>query len=170
MLPPTDDIDPQRYLALLRALAEEGNAKAQHNLGGMLLKGLGVERDPVAAAEWFRRAASQGDPHARHNLGVMCLQGIGMEKDPDRAAVWFRQAALQGDPRSAHALGMLYADGKGVDRDPARAYLWLSRALPGVPDEWLRPLRERIRQLEDLLDADTLRQVKGRIPNLSAED
>ncbi|MBF0293797.1 MAG: sel1 repeat family protein [Magnetococcales bacterium] len=170
MLPPTDDIDPQRYLALLRALAEGGNPKAQHNLGGMLLKGLGVERDPVAAAAWFERAALQGDPHAQHNLGVMCLQGIGMEKDPAQAAAWFRKAALQGDPRSAHALGMLHADGKELDRDPLRAYLWLSRALPGIPDEFLRPLRERIRQLEDQLDPDDLRQAKKRIPHPGAED
>ncbi|MEO5331368.1 MAG: sel1 repeat family protein [Magnetococcus sp. YQC-5] len=147
MMPPTEQIDPERYLALVMALAKEGNAKAQHNLGALYLKGLGVPNDPALAAEWFTKAGDQDEMQSQHNLGILYLRGIGVPRDPRRAFVWFRRAALQGDSKSAHCLGSLYAEGVGVKQDLVRAYIWWSRAMPGVPE----PLQEQIHQALDVL-------------------
>src|SRR6185503_16844240 len=44
----------------LQRAAERGIAKAQYSLGKCYRDGVGVKRDPVAAARWFERAAYQG--------------------------------------------------------------------------------------------------------------
>jgi len=77
-------------------LAEQGHAKAQHNLGLMYRQGMGVEKDFTAAAEWYRRAAEQGIAIAQHNLGVLYYEGDGVEQDYTAAAEWYRRAAEQG--------------------------------------------------------------------------
>lgn len=52
--------------ALLRPLANEGDADAQNALGKMMLAGgPGVARDNGAALAWFRKAAAQGHAEAK---------------------------------------------------------------------------------------------------------
>ena len=48
-------------LDLWAPLAQQGEARAQSNMGAAFLEGRGVERDPQKAAAWLRRAAEQGD-------------------------------------------------------------------------------------------------------------
>jgi TPR repeat protein len=45
--------------------AEQGNAKAQTNLGVMYANGQGVPQDYVLAHMWFNLAAAQGDPNGK---------------------------------------------------------------------------------------------------------
>ena len=55
--------DTGDYAAALREwrpLAEQGDAKAQYNLGVMYAKGEGVAQDYAQAAEWYNLAAAQG--------------------------------------------------------------------------------------------------------------
>ena len=56
-------------LKLLRPLAEQGHADAQHNLGVMYINGRGVPQDYAEAVKWFRLAAEQGHAVAQYNLG-----------------------------------------------------------------------------------------------------
>src|SRR5450759_5896769 len=46
-------------IRVFRALAEQGNAKAQSTLGVMYRRGQGVSRNPVRAFLWFSRAAAR---------------------------------------------------------------------------------------------------------------
>ncbi|GBF25059.1 secretory immunoglobulin A-binding protein EsiB [bacterium MnTg02] len=46
-------------LRLLRPLAEQGDAKAQFNLGVMYVRGAGVPRDHVVAHKWLNLAANR---------------------------------------------------------------------------------------------------------------
>ncbi len=55
--------------------AAKGSAEAQNALGGMYVKGLGVEKNNVEAVKWFRQAAAKGSAEAQNNLGVMYTQG-----------------------------------------------------------------------------------------------
>ncbi len=48
-----------------RPLAEQGNAKAQFNLGVMYDRGLGVPQDYAEAVKWYRKAAEQGHAGAQ---------------------------------------------------------------------------------------------------------
>ncbi len=77
----------------LRPLAEQGNAEAQHYLGFMYFKGLGVPEDDAEAMKWFRKAAEQGHAGAQHNLGFMYFKGRGVPQDYVQAHMWNNLAA-----------------------------------------------------------------------------
>jgi TPR repeat protein len=55
-------------IRVFRAMAAQGNAKAQGVLGAMYRRGQGVSRSPVRAFLWFSRAAASGDPQAKAEL------------------------------------------------------------------------------------------------------
>jgi uncharacterized protein len=52
-------------LRLLRPLAEQGVAPAQHDLGVMYANGQGVPQDYATAVSWYRKAAEQGLAHTK---------------------------------------------------------------------------------------------------------
>ena len=58
-------------LAQLRALAEQGNAVAQYNLGYMYGNGYGVPEDHVLAYMWFNLSAAQGVEVAQGNKDII---------------------------------------------------------------------------------------------------
>jgi TPR repeat protein len=62
--------DYAKALRLIRPLANNGDARAQFNLGLMYVTGQGVQQDNAAAALWFREAAEQGYALAQSNLGT----------------------------------------------------------------------------------------------------
>ena len=55
-------------IRVFRAMAEQGNPKAQSVLGVMYRRGQGVLRSPVRAFLWFSRAAARGDAKAKAEL------------------------------------------------------------------------------------------------------
>jgi TPR repeat protein len=55
-------------MRVFRALAEQGNAKAQNVLGVMFRKGEGVPKSPARAHMWFSFAAKRGEAGARAEL------------------------------------------------------------------------------------------------------
>ena len=64
-----------------RLAAEQGDASAQYNLGGMYANGEGVLKDEAEAVRWYRMAANQGNASAQYNLGAMYANGRGVLKD-----------------------------------------------------------------------------------------
>jgi TPR repeat protein len=115
-------------LTLYRALAEQGSARAQDNLGVMYESGLGVPKSHAEALKWYRLAAAQGNRDAQNNLGVMYEYGHGVPRDPAEAVQWYRKAAAQGDTNAQHNLGNAYQSGLGVAQDHAEALAWYRRA------------------------------------------
>ena len=61
------------------SLAEQGNAKAQFNLGVMYEVGQGVKQDDFEAVKWYRQAAEQGEANAQAILGFSYLLGKGIQ-------------------------------------------------------------------------------------------
>ena len=59
--------DYARAVKWFRLAAEQGDAKAQSNLGVIYAKGEGVAQDYVLAQMWFNLAAAQGDESAVKN-------------------------------------------------------------------------------------------------------
>lgn len=80
----------------LRQAAEQGDARAQVNLGLMYERGDGVPKDGREAAQWYRRAAEHGEAMGQNNLGVMYERGDGVPKDLVFAYMWFNLSAAQG--------------------------------------------------------------------------
>ena len=69
------------YAAALRewrALAEQGHAPAQLELGGLYFMGKGVPQDYAEAVKWYRKAAEQGNILAQDMLGLMYKKGKGV--------------------------------------------------------------------------------------------
>ena len=112
-----------------KELAENGNAKAQNNLGILYRKGLGVERDSAEAFKWYKMAANQNFAKAQFNLGLMYKQGNGIEQDMKKALRWYRKSAINGYTRAQYALGLRYEKGNGVRRNLVNSLKWLNLAL-----------------------------------------
>lgn len=83
-------------IAELRRAAEQGDAKAQLNLGMMYYFGKVVPQDYSKTIQWFRRAADQGFAMAQLNLGGMYYKGQGVPQDYVAAHMFFNLAAANG--------------------------------------------------------------------------
>ena len=119
----------RKLLADIRTKAEKGDAQSQFELGNAFYIGsLGVAKDQVEAAKWYRRAAEQDLPEAQHNLGVSYADGQGVAKDEAEAVKWFRKAAEQNLPEAQFNVGIYYHEGRGVTRDDKEAVKWYRKA------------------------------------------
>ena len=65
---PEDDAEAVKWY---RKAAEQGDADAQSNLGGMYANGWGVPEDDGEAVKWYRKAAEQGHASGQYNLGLI---------------------------------------------------------------------------------------------------
>src|ERR1035437_6669866 len=70
--------DYATVLRLMRPLAEQGDAVAQHNLGVIYENGLGVPQNYAEAVKWYRLAAEQGYGPSQFNLGLLYDKGRGV--------------------------------------------------------------------------------------------
>jgi len=120
--------DYAEALKIFRPLAEQGNAKAQSNLGVMYNNGQGVTQDYKEAVKWYGLAAAQGDASAQHLLGTMYDNGQGVTQDFKEAVKWYRLAAAEGVAIAQFDLGLMHAIGEGVTQDYASAYMWFDLA------------------------------------------
>ena len=89
--------DYETALVEFRPLAEQGDARAQFNLGAMYLNGWGVPRDVGEALRWYRLAADHGLADAQFIVGFMYGAGRGVRQDTVAARRWYRKAAEHGD-------------------------------------------------------------------------
>src|SRR2546426_3476464 len=95
-----------------RKAADQGDARAQNNLGAMYESGRGVPQSYTEAIRWYRLAADQGDATAQNNLGSM--YGRGLRQNYAEAVEWIRLAADQGDGKAQDNLGVMNQNGQGV--------------------------------------------------------
>ena len=111
---------------LMKSLADE-NPLAAHDLGVLLLKGMGCQADEDEAQRWFQKAlagfqkaaATEKKPaYFQYRVGKMYAMGYGVEQDYLEAARWYERAVQDNNyPFAAYALGCLYLWGQGVERD-----------------------------------------------------
>jgi len=83
-----------------KKLAEQGDTKAQYNLGVMLEKGHGTIQDYKEAFKWHTLAAEKGDSDAQNYLGFLYGRGRGVLQDKVLAHMWFNISSSNG---SEHA-------------------------------------------------------------------
>ena len=76
-----------------RKAANQGDARAQYNLGLVYTDGQGVAQDYAEAANWYRLAAGQGHFIAQYNLGLMYADGKGVAHDFVQAHMLLNLAA-----------------------------------------------------------------------------
>lgn len=89
---------------MIRASAEQGKTTAQHLLGAMYRRGIGVEADQQEGFYWCKRAAEEGLLEAQFQLGLMYLEGEGVASDEAKAIEWLWAAADRGYPQASEVL------------------------------------------------------------------
>ena len=90
-----------------RPLAEQGQVKAQHNLGVIYHKGRGVPQNYAQAIYWYRKASEQGFGLSQFNLAEMYAGGLGMPQDYVQAYKWYSVANANGDTKGKFARDVL---------------------------------------------------------------
>lgn len=93
----TDPADRERGLALMRAAADNGDAKAANNLGFLLAYPTDTNVAPSyrEAQYWLGRAAAEGLPTAQAQLADLLKAGLGSAPDTARAEALYA-AAIEG--------------------------------------------------------------------------
>lgn len=112
-------------LERLSPMAEQGDARAQFDIGFMHAYGWSFRRSPTEATAWYRNAAEQGLAIAQHFLGLAYVNGDGVRPDDEEAARWFGRAAAQGFASSQYLLGLMLLDGRGLQQDVVQGYAWI---------------------------------------------
>ena len=94
-----DAYDRGEFEAALKAwqpLAEQGDARAQFNVGVIHFNGQDVPHDPIKAVKWYSAAANQGYGPAQANLAFMYETGQGVLQNYVEAYKWSTLAARHG--------------------------------------------------------------------------
>lgn len=122
---------------LMRELADE-NPLAAHDLGVLLLKGMGCQADEDEAQHWFQKAMTRFQKAAstekkpayfQYRVGKMYAMGYGVEQNHLESARWYERAVQHDNyPFAAYALGCLYLRGQGVElnREKGLEYIQLA--------------------------------------------
>jgi TPR repeat protein len=85
------------------AATERGSGDAAFELSMLYATGLGVDRDPATALEWYTKAANSGHAKSAYTAAVMHLtDDRGLPVDEEQAAVHFSQAEELGFDVDAH--------------------------------------------------------------------
>jgi len=93
-------------LPFLNDLAQQGNARAQYQLGLFYLNGLSVEKSSEKALVWLMKSA-KFDKKASYLLGDLYQQGSTFPKNLTKAKRYFELAIKQGDQRAKTKLSRL---------------------------------------------------------------
>ena len=123
-----DDGDYETMVALLRPLAEKGDAEAQFRLGYRYDNGEGVAQDYAQAIYWYEQSAMQNYAGAECNLGWLYENGNGVSQDFYKAFAWYERSARHGSVWGQVNLADLYEHGNGVAQDYAAAFAWYEKA------------------------------------------
>lgn len=114
--------------AILRALAEKGDVRAQAELGGLIISGARSAQDTREGVMWIKSAAEKGNAISQYNLGNLYLEGKAVPLDYKEAMSWLLKAADQNVPEAQLNIASMFADGEGVTQDYKEAAKWLKIA------------------------------------------
>lgn len=113
-------------------LAGSGDAKAQYYLAYMLDTGLGMGKDIVAAARWYKKSADQNYLPAVVYMGYIYSTGHGVTRDDKEAFKWYAKAANMGDAIAQNNLASMLRAGQPYRQDLETAAKWFyASALQG---------------------------------------
>ena len=100
----TEEID-STAIKVLQNLARAGDTSAQIKLGGLYLRGEGVNQNHKLAFKWYSRAAEIGFGNANLRLGGLYENGHGTPRNRRLAFDKFKLAADKGVPEASVKLG-----------------------------------------------------------------
>lgn len=120
---------PEDALAFFARAAAAGSARALGAIGELHERGIGVPRNPLEAAGWYRKAMAMGDEESRARLGMMTLAGpAATPRAMQEGIALVQAAAARGDAFGRYALGRLLLEGLHLRRDAAQGLALLEQA------------------------------------------
>lgn len=144
-----DRADLQSALRIWLQAAESGDVEAQTNVGEIYERGMGVEPNYAAAAQWYQKAADKGYARALFNLGTLYEQGLGVPKDGLKALNLYRQA--WGVPEDS----IIYASAAAREQEALRKEL---EGTIAERDSQLGLLQKQLKDLQDKLAKQAAQQ------------
>jgi predicted HTH domain antitoxin len=142
--------------------AEQGDAKAQYNLGIRYTNGIGVAENQEEAVKWYQKAAEWGNVNAQYNLGLHYDSGEGVMESQEEAVKWYQKAAEQGhvNARIQQLGSMTLIDinaelrERGVKDSGGNKQALLSRLATSISSMTLTDIKAELREreLEDFGD------------------
>lgn len=130
----TNSSDKKAYEFLVRA-AEAGHADATASVGWHLKNGVGVERNVLAAEDWFLRSREMGSEWADLNLAMLYVEedrSFDTSKTAQAIPV-LQMLADQGNSYAYMTLGHAFVHGIGVSKDPEKGLDLFVRAVDEHP-------------------------------------
>src|SRR4051812_5567698 len=106
---PANASDADIFNAMV-ALANKGDAEAQYHVGTMHNNGIGTQRDPKQAFEWFQKSATSNHPLRAYKLGCYYdgqFAGI-VRTDSNEALKYKLVSAKAGYVLAQHDVAILY--------------------------------------------------------------
>jgi len=119
--------DEGRYhesISIFRRFALRGDCYAQIQLGDMLDRGLGGDRDTLEARKWLSTAAASGDSYSRLRFARFLEQ----EHEDKNALDIIRELAETGYPPAIYRLARYLESGVGTEMDVAGSRQYLLEA------------------------------------------
>lgn len=108
--------------------AEQGDVRAQFQLGLKYSNGEGIQQSEEEAVKWYLKAAEQEHAAAQNNLGVAYEKGRGVQQNDEEAFKWYRKAAEKNLAIAQRNLGLMYHLGRGVQQDDQESFKWYRKA------------------------------------------
>ena len=111
------------------ALAKEGRADAQYEMGNFYASEDSNHLDYKEAEQWYLKASKQGNARAKFALARLYDSNKILVKDNAKEALrYYFELAEEGYPTAQCAVGLKYRFGFGVKEDMKEAEKWLLRA------------------------------------------
>lgn len=130
--------------------AEQGQIKAQYNLGLAYLYGLGgITADGDKAVEWLKKSAENGFRPAYFVLGWLYQVGEVdgnpiVTPDTSLATGYYEMAGELGHPQAQYFLSKMYATGNGVEPNDDTSLAWLRQSAKQGYNKAYYELEQRI--------------------------
>lgn len=118
---------------ILQPLAQQGDPKAQHDLGWMYSNGYGLAVNESKALIWWRKAARQEHGNAQFALAMAYLSGEGVKKNDGEAVKWLLQAAANGIEDAIPIIRSRAARGSEAAKSAIQDLIRTSPDLLGTP-------------------------------------
>ncbi|KAG2199583.1 hypothetical protein INT47_012183 [Mucor saturninus] len=119
------DRDLEKAFQLFKISADQGQAKAQCQLGNMYCTGEIMPQNDNLAFALFEKAANQDDSIAQNNLGVFYIEGRVSPPNRDKALYWFKRAARKKNPFIQLNIAEMFRQGLEGDKDYVSALYWM---------------------------------------------
>lgn len=111
--------------------ASQGNKDGIFNTALMYDKGMGIPKDKLMAAKWYKLGADNGDPMCMVNLGYILECGPKELHNPVSAFEWYLKAAESGYTDAWNNVGICFKHGIGVPQSLDRAVEAYTKAIAG---------------------------------------